>query len=180
MLKSCYFPGNVRELENCVQRASAMARGPEIGAGDLSCQHGECLSSQVWRIKSEGAKPVGGLASAPVPLAGLGAPPVDPVCPVVKNALTARRDANGSCNGAVNGAGDVSCSEINGCGVDGFNGPAPGHVNGDHMPGAQREQLLDAMERAGWVQAKAARLLGLTPRQIGYALKKHNIEMKRF
>jgi transcriptional regulator with GAF, ATPase, and Fis domain len=32
----------------------------------------------------------------------------------------------------------------------------------------------------GWVQAKAARLLGLTPRQIGYALKKHDIELKRF
>ncbi|HPG04766.1 MAG TPA: helix-turn-helix domain-containing protein, partial [Rhodoblastus sp.] len=31
----------------------------------------------------------------------------------------------------------------------------------------------------GWVQAKAARLLGLTPRQIGYALRKHNVEMKR-
>jgi Nif-specific regulatory protein len=188
VLKSCYFPGNVRELENCVQRASAMARGPEIGARDLSCQHGECLSSQVWRIKSEGARPVGGLASAPVPLAGLGAPPVDPVCPVVKNAMAARRDGNGNGNGngngAVNGVCDApngaSCSEINGCGVDAVNGAGSGHIAGDHMPGAQREQLLDAMERAGWVQAKAARLLGLTPRQIGYALKKHNIEMKRF
>ena len=40
------------------------------------------------------------------------------------------------------------------------------------------ERLIDAMERTGWVQAKAARLLGLTPRQIGYALRKHGIEMK--
>ena len=38
----------------------------------------------------------------------------------------------------------------------------------------------NAMERAGWVQAKAARILGLTPRQIGYALKKHDIELKHF
>jgi Nif-specific regulatory protein len=36
------------------------------------------------------------------------------------------------------------------------------------------------MERAGWVQAKAARLLGLTTRQIGYALRKHNVEVKKF
>ena len=36
----------------------------------------------------------------------------------------------------------------------------------------------EAMERAGWAQAKAARLLGLTPRQIGYALKRHEIELK--
>ena len=34
------------------------------------------------------------------------------------------------------------------------------------------------MEKSGWVQAKAARILGLTPRQIGYALKKHGIEIK--
>ncbi len=36
------------------------------------------------------------------------------------------------------------------------------------------------MERAGWVQAKAARLLSLTPRQMGYALRKQGIEIKRF
>jgi Nif-specific regulatory protein len=36
------------------------------------------------------------------------------------------------------------------------------------------------MERAGWVQAKAARILDITPRQIGYALRKYRIEMKRF
>ena len=45
---------------------------------------------------------------------------------------------------------------------------------------SERERLVDAMERAGWVQAKAARLLGLTPRQMGYALRKHGIEIKRF
>ena len=44
----------------------------------------------------------------------------------------------------------------------------------------EKERLLDAMERAGWVQAKAARILGVTPRQIGYALRKYRIEMKRF
>ena len=43
-----------------------------------------------------------------------------------------------------------------------------------------KDALLKAMEKTGWVQAKAARILGLTPRQIGYALKKHGIEMKRF
>lgn len=45
---------------------------------------------------------------------------------------------------------------------------------------SEREQLIGAMERSGWVQAKAARLLNLTPRQMGYALKKYNIEVKRF
>jgi hypothetical protein len=36
------------------------------------------------------------------------------------------------------------------------------------------------MERSGWVQAKAARMLGLTSRQVGYALKKHGVEIKHF
>ena len=43
----------------------------------------------------------------------------------------------------------------------------------------KRERLVRAMEKAGWVQAKAARLLGLTPRQLGYALRKYKIEIKR-
>jgi len=42
----------------------------------------------------------------------------------------------------------------------------------------ERERLVWAMEQCGWVQAKAARLLNLTPRQIGYALQKYNIEVK--
>ena len=44
---------------------------------------------------------------------------------------------------------------------------------------SEHERLTQAMEKSGWVQAKAARLLNLTPRQIGYALKKHNIEIKK-
>ncbi len=47
-------------------------------------------------------------------------------------------------------------------------------------PSGAREQLLEAMERCGWVQAKAARLLHLTPRQLGYALRKYEIPIKKF
>jgi Nif-specific regulatory protein len=59
---------------------------------------------------------------------------------------------------------------------------APSHTHDDTEPEllTEREQLITAMERSGWVQAKAARLLNLTPRQMGYALKKYNIEVKRF
>jgi len=41
-----------------------------------------------------------------------------------------------------------------------------------------REKIIDAMEQTGWVKAKAARVLGLTPRQIGYALEKYNVQSK--
>ena len=36
------------------------------------------------------------------------------------------------------------------------------------------------MEHSGWVQAKAARLLKISPRQMGYALRKHEIEVRKF
>jgi len=46
--------------------------------------------------------------------------------------------------------------------------------------GVELERLIWAMERCGWVQAKAARLLKISPRQMGYALHKHEIEVRKF
>jgi len=56
----------------------------------------------------------------------------------------------------------------------------PIELRSEEMPGSERERLVWAMEQCGWVQAKAARLLNITPRQIGYALQKHNIEVRKF
>ncbi len=42
-----------------------------------------------------------------------------------------------------------------------------------------RADLLKAMEWSGWVKAKAARLLKLTPRQVGYALEKYDIPLRK-
>ncbi|OSM02223.1 nif-specific transcriptional activator NifA [Magnetofaba australis] len=42
----------------------------------------------------------------------------------------------------------------------------------------ERERVLMALEQAGWVQAKAARLLGMTPRQVAYRIKILNIPMR--
>ncbi|WP_394893793.1 helix-turn-helix domain-containing protein [Mesorhizobium sp. AaZ16] len=36
------------------------------------------------------------------------------------------------------------------------------------------------MEKAGWVLAKVARILGITQRQIGYAARPHGIVVKKF
>jgi Nif-specific regulatory protein len=46
-------------------------------------------------------------------------------------------------------------------------------------PDDSRERLIWAMEQCGWVQAKAARLLRVTSRQLGYALLKHKIEVRK-
>ncbi|MCG8609713.1 MAG: nif-specific transcriptional activator NifA, partial [Pseudomonadales bacterium] len=42
----------------------------------------------------------------------------------------------------------------------------------------ERERVTAALEQAGWVQARAARLLGMTPRQIAYRIQTLNINMR--
>jgi len=39
----------------------------------------------------------------------------------------------------------------------------------------ERSEIIEALRKTGWVQARAARLLGITPRQIGYKIKKYSI-----
>ncbi len=124
-IQACNYPGNVRELENCIYRVATMARTPRIDRFDLPCQSGICHCASLLPGTAFGVDPVPP-PDAPPP------PPAD------------RRDDP-----------DTLAD----------------------LP--QRERLLRVMERSGWVQAKAARVLGLTPRQIGYALRKHNIEIKR-
>lgn len=42
----------------------------------------------------------------------------------------------------------------------------------------ERERVIAALEQAGWVQAKAARLLGMTPRQIAYRIQTLKIKVR--
>ncbi|WP_027162781.1 nif-specific transcriptional activator NifA [Mesorhizobium sp. WSM1293] len=151
-ISQCYFPGNVRELENCVQRTATLARSRTIAPSDFACNNNQCLSWLLWkradhshngntgnqRFRSNMMP--GGL---PMPGGRFGAPQdnvrlhtadhaKDPALPAIGPRLT------------------------------------------------ERDRLIDAMEKVGWVQAKAARVLGVTPRQVGYALRRHGIEVKKF
>ncbi len=40
----------------------------------------------------------------------------------------------------------------------------------------EKTRMLDALEKTGWNQARAAKILGITPRQIGYKIKKYNLQ----
>ena len=157
--KRCSFPGNVRELENCVRRAATLARGDVIGREDLSCTVGECLSSQLWTGGRHGpVDPIAELASGRTIAAS-----------AYERAAAARRRQRPSRRPRARGVAAEACE----------------HAEAGDCPAiasrlTEKERLLDAMERAGWVQAKAARILGITPRQIGYALRKYRIEMKHF
>lgn len=148
VLMNCGFPGNVRELENCVQRTATLAHGPSITRDDFACWHGQCLSATLWKCGPEQ------VARRPSPIISLPArlsmPPTQAAAHVqpVGSELTPLEP--------------------------------PGRLNIGAAKITDREHVVAAMERSGWVQAKAARLLGLTPRQIGYALRRHGIEIKRF
>ena len=151
VLMACGFPGNVRELENCVQRTATLAPGPAIVMDDFACRHNQCLSAMLWKGRFEPA-PQRMLPEIPLPIAAA-APPAPAADPLRSNSGVGRPPAD----------------------------PTPVPVNPEDAGSIlERDRLVEAMERAGWVQAKAARIMGLTPRQIGYALKKHGIEIKRF
>ncbi|MBF0211960.1 MAG: nif-specific transcriptional activator NifA [Magnetococcales bacterium] len=48
------------------------------------------------------------------------------------------------------------------------------------MGEGEKERVIQALRKTGWVKAKAARLLGLTPRQIAYRIKIFGIETETF
>lgn len=143
VLMHCGFPGNVRELENCVQRTATLAHGPSIMMDDFACRRNECLSAVLWKGPSDATPP------RPRPVVPLPAMPI----------------SDGPTSAAANMPDPEAPSRA-----------GPVAVNRGQMP--DRDRFIEAMEKCGWVQAKAGRILGLTPRQIGYALKKYGIEVK--
>lgn len=152
VLQECYFPGNVRELENCVRRTATMARDVRITDDDFACRHDECLSSTLWR---------GGIAPGVFTVVPRKAPQPSADPP-------AARTASGMAEDDCALADPELCPQADTCKA----------LHGEGR--LEKENLLRAMESAGWVQAKAARLLKITPRQIGYALRKHNIPIRKF
>ena len=150
-LQRCYFPGNVRELENCVRRTATLAHRETIIDKDFACASGKCLSALLWTGSGHGAYP------------------------------NANKDA--STPGAQPLAGDASAHERFASVVESSRANESDADKDYEQPAGRkmidRDKLIEGMERAAWVQAKAARLLGLSLRQVNYALKKYNIEVKR-
>ncbi|MBY3517312.1 nif-specific transcriptional activator NifA [Rhizobium laguerreae] len=134
VLTKCEFPGNIRELQNCIQRTATLARASVIVPPDFACEQGRCYSPLLKKAvvdrNSRGA--VHGLARDEI-------------------------ESRAKSADAVASAPEAAMRE-------------PGLID--------REQLEQAMATAGWVQAKAARLLGRTPRQVGYSLRRHGIKRK--
>jgi Nif-specific regulatory protein len=169
VITHCYWPGNVRELENCIERTATMVQGDVIRAISFPCSHNRCLTQTLHHVDKEDAvTPI----RMPTPLR----------IPVVRSSgkelpRPVRDEAAADDDWADGEQGlDDDVLRI---------GPTE-HLNstprqfGGEPPEGERERLIWAMEQCAWVQAKAARLLKVTPRQLGYALRKYSIEVHKF
>ena len=155
VLSACDFPGNVRELESCIRRTAALAKSSIIVAEDFACSNDSCLSMVLGKGMDDGRKQKKGYFELPI----LGSQPAR---------VTRQRESAELPRSAFNNGKSSRQTET---------ADSQDPIAGDSI---ERKRLVEAMEQAGWVQAKAARLLGLSSRQMGYALRKFSIEIKRF
>ena len=165
VLTHCYWPGNVRELENCIERTATMVQGDVIRGIAFPCRHNRCLTQTLHHVDKEDAvAPIMMPTSLRIPVRpAVSAPP-----------RPASADAGAASDAHEPGTGD----EVLRIGPTEHLSGTPRQF-GNEPPEGERERLIWAMEQCAWVQAKAARLLRVTPRQLGYALRKYGIEVHK-
>ncbi|MDD2341874.1 MAG: sigma 54-interacting transcriptional regulator [Tolumonas sp.] len=132
-LYACDWPGNVRDLENCLEHAALLSKSDVIQ--QLPCATGQCIRRRLNQTiqQTETLKaPINGLLT---------------VGPALGESAQIEHRVGGA---------SAAYKETD------------------------RSRLVMALEKCGWVKAKAARHLGITPRQLGYALQKLQIEVKKY
>jgi Nif-specific regulatory protein len=145
-------------LQNCVERAATMTMGSVITEASFPCSQNRCLTRTLHQPM---LRDIPVVAAEVVPVS---APDAfdEPILTETAGAAAAYNTPDlPSLDGRIRSHTPAAADSV---------GP----------PQNERERLIWAMEKCGWVQAKAARVLGLTARQMGYALQKHQIPIKRF
>lgn len=133
-LQAYPWPGNIRELENTMERIVLICQGPDILAVnlDIILPAAQTLSQTPPVAEAQPAAPVTPqqpAVAAPAPAAP------EPEAAMEREKMMTR----------------------------------------DDIQSLERDAIVQALAECHGVQTKAARKLGLTPRQIGYKIKKYNI-----
>ncbi len=112
LLSGYHWPGNIRELQNCIERLVVLSDSPIIDIDSIP----DSLTSYFEHMRAI-------------------------------RTLPSEKPAHAS----------------------------PQQTLPDRLDAIERERLREALTKAGWVKAKAARSLGMTTRQISYRMRKYNL-----
>ncbi|MBK7612927.1 MAG: nif-specific transcriptional activator NifA [Burkholderiales bacterium] len=177
VLANCYWPGNVRELQNCIERTATMVAGEQIRDLAFPCKSNRCLTQTLHHIDKEDAVAAAhvGNHGSTIHFAGR----ASPAKPSASAPARAPAPVPAGHDHDDDDGGDDEVLRIGPTARLGDAAAVPARQFGPEPPDGERERLVWAMEQCGWVQAKAARLLKVTPRQLGYALQKHRIEVRK-
>lgn len=178
-LQGYAFPGNIRELENILERALALCEGDIIAADDLHLPGG---------TPGGGAAGYGGPTGHGYPPAGYGngmaGGEYDNVSPPGGHAVGGRREYDPALGpGYGSGSGPYAPGSGNG-GPAVTAGRRVGDPGGgvaeapleDYIEQLERDRILKALEANRYNKTKTAEALGITFRALRYRLKKLGIE----
>lgn len=163
-LKTYPFPGNVRELENVLERAITLCEGDTIKPEDL--QLNPAAVAPLIRISSSGAV----------------APELDPESRT-SNDASDNTSNNTSNNAPRNNSetSDAESSELETPGAKGANPlgaalPEDEDSLDSYLENIEKNVIVDALEATRWNKTAAAKKLGITFRALRYKLKKLGLE----
>ncbi|MGO4808432.1 sigma-54-dependent transcriptional regulator [Cupriavidus sp. 2MCAB6] len=176
------FPGNVRELENLLERAYAFAEGETIEVDDLGPLDAGTGYSALPRPPASVSSADAAPWAAPVAYPGAGAPPPLPAVPAAPSGL--RPDLQHEAPPeSRSGAHAAALSQPAAPSLGDGEGAAcratfPIDLTG-RLEALERDLILQALQQTGFNRTAAAPLLGLSFRQLRYRIQQLGIREGR-
>ncbi|MGO4380495.1 sigma-54-dependent transcriptional regulator [Pseudoduganella sp. RAF19] len=159
-LRAYAFPGNVRELENILERALAFSNDGVIAVEDLALKGGSTA----------------GLAAAPQPVAAPqpAAIPVPPPAMPAASAAASAQAVTAAPLAAVSSPADAAAPGISMPPLPAFD-VLPSDLPA-YLAAVERDIIIRALAQTSYNRTQAAQLLGISFRQLRYQMQKLNIQ----